>query len=68
MFPMEYDILRILLYASHFIAREGIGFCLRPNRYALAVASGSALGADVFAVHECDNPVCVKVSGLGALC
>ena len=41
---------------------------MRPNRYALASAAGSALGADVFALHECDNPVCVKVSGPGALC
>ena len=41
---------------------------MRPNRYALALATGSAVGADVFALHECDNPVCVKVSGSGALC
>jgi hypothetical protein len=46
----------------------GMGFCVRPNRYALALATGSALGADVFALHECDNPVCVKVSGPGARC
>jgi hypothetical protein len=32
------------------------------------LATGSALAADVFALHECDNPVCVKVSGPGALC
>ena len=54
--------------ASHFITRAGMGFCVRPNRYALALATGSAVGADVFALHECDNPVCVKVSGPGALC
>ena len=36
--------------------RAGMGFCVRPNRYALALATGSALGADVFALHECDNP------------
>jgi hypothetical protein len=53
---------------SHFITRGGMGFCVRPNRYALALATGSALVADVFALHECDNPVCVKVSGPGALC
>jgi hypothetical protein len=41
---------------------------VRPNRYALALATGSAVGADVFALHECDNPVCVKVSEAGALC
>jgi len=47
----------------HFITRAGMGLCVRPNRYALALATGSALGADVFALHECDDPVCVKVSG-----
>ena len=41
---------------------------MRPNRYALASATGSAVGADVFALHGCDNPVCVKVSGPEALC
>jgi hypothetical protein len=45
-----------------------MGLYVRPNRYALALATGSAVGADVFALHECDNPVCVKVSGSGALC
>jgi hypothetical protein len=53
---------------AYFITRGGMGFCVRPNRYALALATGSALGADVFALHECDNPVCVKVSGPGSLC
>jgi hypothetical protein len=53
---------------GYFITRSGMGFCVRPNRYALALATGSALGADVFASHECDNPVCVKVSGPSALC
>jgi hypothetical protein len=52
----------------YFITRGGMGFCVRPNRYALALATGSALGAYVFALHECDNPVCVKVSGPEALC
>jgi hypothetical protein len=51
-----------------FITRAGMGFCVRPNRYVLALATGSAVGADVFALHECDNPLCVKVSGSGALC
>ena len=56
------------LPALFFITRAGMGLCVRPNRYALALATGSALGADVFALHECDNPVCIKVSGPGALC
>ncbi len=55
-------------YGRYFITRGGMGLCVRPNRYALALATGSALGADVFALYECDNPVCVKVSGPGALC
>jgi hypothetical protein len=55
-------------YGRFFITRGGMGLCVRPNRYALALATGSAVGADVFALHECDNPVCVKVSGSGALC
>ena len=50
----------------NFITRAGMGLCLRPNRYALALATGSALGSDVFALHECDDPVCFKVSGPGA--
>ena len=45
-----------------------MGLCVRANRYVLALFSGSTLGADVFALRECDNPVCVKVSGPGALC
>jgi hypothetical protein len=43
-------------YGRYFITGAGMGFCVRPNRYALALATGSALGADVFALHECDNP------------
>src|SRR4051812_21625438 len=44
-----------------------MGFGVRPNRYALALATGSAVGADVFALHECDNPVGGRVSGPEAL-
>ena len=55
-------------YGRYFITRGGMGLCVRPNRYVLALATGSAVGADVFALHECDNPVCVKLSGPGALC
>ena len=49
------------------ITRAGKGFCVWPNRCVLALATGSAVGADVFALHECGNPVCVNVSGSGAL-
>ena len=43
-------------YGRYFITRSGMGLCVRPNRYVLALATGSAVGADVFALHECDNP------------
>ncbi|QZH69504.1 hypothetical protein K6L26_30975 (plasmid) [Mycolicibacterium farcinogenes] len=49
-------------YGRFFITRSGTGFCVRPNRYALAMATGRPLSADVFALHDCDNPICVKIS------
>ena len=38
-----------------------MGFCLRPDRYALAIAEGSVAAA-VLGLHQCDNPVCVKIA------
>jgi hypothetical protein len=35
---------------------------VRPNRYALALATGMPLGASTLALHECDVPLCVKVA------
>jgi hypothetical protein len=32
---------------AFFITRAGMEFCVRPNRYALALATGSGVGADV---------------------
>jgi hypothetical protein len=49
-------------YGRYFITRAGMGLCVRPNRYALAMSTGYPLGADVLALHECDNPICVKVN------
>ncbi|CPR56917.1 Uncharacterised protein [Mycobacteroides abscessus subsp. abscessus] len=49
-------------YGRFFITRSGSGFCVRPNRYALAMSTGRPLDADVFALHDCDNPICVKIS------
>ena len=51
-----------------FITRAGMGFCVRPNRYALALATGSAVGADVFALHECDNPFLGGFQRVAAAC
>ena len=41
-----------------------MGLCVRPHRYALAMTAGS-LAAGVLGLHECDNPVCVKVAADG---
>ena len=44
-----------------YLTRDGVGFCVRPHRYALAIAGGSVT-AGVLGLHECDNPVCVKIA------
>ena len=41
-----------------------MGLCVRPHRYALALRCG-LLAAGVLGLHECDNPVCVKVAADG---
>ncbi|KWX19585.1 hypothetical protein AFM11_35160 [Mycolicibacterium wolinskyi] len=54
-------------YGRFFITRAGMGFCVRPNRYALAMSTGEPLGVDVLALHECDNPICVKINPAGSV-
>lgn len=44
-----------------YLTRAGSGLCVRPHRYALAVVSG-VVAAGALGLHECDNPVCVKVA------
>jgi hypothetical protein len=51
----DFDLAASEPMVTVFITRAGMGFCVRPNRYALALATGSDLGADVFALHECGN-------------
>jgi hypothetical protein len=48
-------------YGRYYLTRQGMGLCVRPHRYALAMAAG-ALAAGVLGLHECDNPVCVKIA------
>jgi hypothetical protein len=50
-----------------YITRQGRAVCVRPNRYALARATGEPLDADVLALYECDVPLCVKVARREAL-
>lgn len=42
-------------YGRFYLTRDGVGFCVRPHRYALAIAGGS-VAAGVLRLHECDNP------------
>lgn len=48
-------------YGRFYLTREGAGFCVRPHRYALAIAGG-VVAAGVLGLHECDNPVCVRIA------
>ena len=41
-----------------------MGLWVRPHRYALGIACG-LVAAGVLGLHECDNPVCVKVAAEG---
>lgn len=40
---------------------DGVGLCVRANRYALALVSERPPSTDTMALH--DNPLCVKASG-----
>lgn len=53
-------------YGRFYITREGKGRCVRPNRFALARAQRRPLGPESLALHECDNPLCVKIAPEGA--
>ena len=49
-------------YGRFWLNRDGVGRVVRAHRYALAVAlGGRELPASEMALHECDNPLCVKV-------
>ena len=48
---------------AFYLTRDSVGFCVRPHRYALAIAEGS-VAAGVLGLHQCDNPVCVKVAAI----
>lgn len=49
-------------YGRFYLTRAGMGLCVRPHRYALALASGGELAAGVLGLHDCDNPLCTKVA------
>lgn len=48
-------------YGRFYLTRQGMGLCVRPHRYALALARG-VIEAGVLGLHQCDLPVCVKVA------
>ena len=55
-------------YGRFFIYRGGKGICVRPHRYALARRLGVVLQPHQLGLHECDSPLCVKVSAPDATC
>lgn len=44
-----------------YLTRDGVGFCVRPHRYALPIAVGS-VAARVLGLRQCDNRVCLKIA------
>ena len=48
-------------YGRFYLTRGGMGLCVRPHRYALALARG-VIEAGMLAMHQCDLPVCCKVA------
>lgn len=48
-------------YGRFQLQRGGTRICVRPSRYALALARGGVLAATTLALHECDNPACARV-------
>lgn len=50
-------------YGVFRVRRDGVRRVVRSSRYALALSlKGIALEPEVFALHDCDNPVCVRVT------
>lgn len=50
-------------YGVFRVRRDGTRRVVRTSRYALALSlNGTALEPDVFSLHECDNPCCVRVT------
>lgn len=50
-------------YGVFRVTRDGVRRVVRTSRYALALSlNGSVLEPDVFALHSCDDPICVRVT------
>ena len=50
-------------YGRFWIRRDGVPRVVRAHRYALAASlSGRELAGSALALHECDNPLCVRVT------
>lgn len=50
-------------YGVFRVTRDGVRHVVRTSRYALALSlKGSVLQPDVYALHECDDPICVRVT------
>ncbi|WP_237752811.1 hypothetical protein [Mycolicibacterium aromaticivorans] len=50
-------------YGVFRITRGGVRHVVRTSRYALALSlNGSVLEPHIHALHECDNPICVRIT------
>ncbi|WP_068532241.1 HNH endonuclease [Tsukamurella pulmonis] len=50
-------------YGRFWVGRDGGPDVVRAHRYALAAYGGAPVPAGAIAMHECDNPLCVRVDG-----
>lgn len=50
-------------YGVFRVTRDGVRRVVRTSRYALALSlNGSVLESDVYSLHSCDDPICVRVT------
>ena len=47
-------------YGRFWVSRNGMPRVVRASRYALELASPGVLDSGIFALHDCDEPLCVR--------
>lgn len=55
-------------YGRFWIRRGEREMTVRPNRYAVALATGEPVPPELYAIHEqCDTPICVRAEWVGGV-
>ena len=53
-------------YGRFWVSRAGMPRVVRASRYALELASPGGLDSGIFALHDCDEPLCVRAEATSA--